>query len=259
MHHEYPYKDYKNAESAEVSRKIDEWHLERKGRFTASKAYRLIIKRENVEGMFGTGAKTYIMEKAVEMVTRFWERPGVDEADSILHGHAHEYLGFKEYVYATGNTSMKYLGTETPVFFKHFDFPDEFGGTPDAVQIENSSSISLGLEIKCPKDPMVHFNRLTWKDQWDLKENYMLCYAQCQALMMCTGAPEWHFISFDERQILRKYRSKIISIKPDKSFQNNLEVRIRCAAKEKYRIISEHLGIQVSNFDEFTRTFASIG
>lgn len=250
------YKDYKRTESSEVGDRIDQWHLERKGKFTASRAWKLLVKGVGDE-MFGRGAKTYIEDKAVEMVTRFWERPGVDDADPILHGYAHEFEAYKEYVHVTKNTSLRYLGTEKPVFFTHHKFPEEFGGTPDGVLIENSSSISLGLEIKCPKDPKVHFQRLKWVDQWDVKDNYGLCYAQCQALMMCTDAPEWHFISFDERQIYRKYRSKIITIKPDKNFQNGLEVRIRQASKEKYRIISEHLGISVSNYEEFTREFSA--
>lgn len=237
--------------------KIDEWHVIRRGKFTASHSWKLQSKGVG-DQMFGAGARTYIEEKAVEMVTRYWERPGVDDADPILHGYAHEFMGYKEYVYVTGNSSVKYLGTETPVFFAHFDFPDEFGGTPDGVQIENGSSISLGLEIKCPKDPKIHFQRLKWKTQWDLKDNYPLCYSQCQSLMMCTGAPEWHFISFDDRQMLRKYKSKVISIKPDKNFQNNLEVRIRQAAKEKYKVISEFMDIQVSNYEDFSRAFANV-
>lgn len=233
--------------------KIEEWQLDRKGKFTASNAWKLLSKGSG-DTMFGTGAWTYIEERAVEMTTKVWECTGLDQAEPLLHGHAHEHLAFMEYIYVTKNLPMRYMGSGAPVFFKHFDFPDEFGGTPDGILIDGSS-ISMGLEIKCPKDPKVHFQRLKWKDQWDLKDNYMLCYAQCQSLMMCTDAPEWHFISFDERQTMRKYRSKIIVVKPDKNFQNNIEVRVRQAAKEKYRIISEHLGIQVSNYSEYIQFF----
>jgi hypothetical protein len=72
---------------------------------------------------------------------------------------------------------------------------------------------------------------------------------------MCTGAKQWDFVSFDDRQIVRTKKIKIIEIKPDKNFQNNLEVRLRQAIKEKYRIISEHYGIEVANRTEFIQKF----
>jgi hypothetical protein len=233
--------------------KIDEWHLRRRTRFTASENYKLLIA--GTGQMFGVGAWTYIKHKALEMTTVMQERPELDEAKSILHGRAHEYPGFVEYVKRTGNHGITYLGDDDPMFYPYKALAEESGGTPDCAFITDSGLITHGAEIKCPKNSMYHFERLKWKSQWDVKDNYILAYTQCQFLMMCTEAKQWDFASFDDRQIVREKKIKIIPIYPDKNFQNNLEVRIRQAIKEKYRIISEHYGIEVTNRTEFIQKF----
>jgi hypothetical protein len=237
--------------------KIDQWHMKRRGKFTASEAFKLLAPKKGDE-LFGAGAWTYIKEKAIEMTTKIWDRPELDQVESLLHGRVHEYPAYDTYVKTTRNTSLTYLGDENPIFVPHPILVDEFGGTPDCAYITEDGRITFGVEIKCPKQPGVHFERLKWKDQFDLKMNYLLCYTQIQSLMMCTGAEEWHFISYDERQILKPAKIKIIEVKPDKIFQSSLELRIKQAIKEKYRIISEYYadyGIVVTNRQEFNEKF----
>lgn len=234
--------------------KIDEWHMRRRARFTASENYKLFSPAKG-NAMFGEGAWTYIKQKALEMTTVMQDRPELDEAKSILHGRAHEYPGFVEYVKRTGNHGFTYLGDDNPMFYPYKPLAEESGGTPDCGYITDDGLIIHGAEIKCPKNSMYHYDRLKWKNQWDVKDNYILCYTQCQFLMMCTGAEQWDFVSFDDRQIVREKKIKIIPIKPDKNFQNNLEVRIRQAIKEKYLNISEHYGIEVTNRTEFIQKF----
>jgi hypothetical protein len=238
---------------SEVEARTDEWHKSRWTRFSASEMYKLLVPGKSE--MFGPGAWTYIEQKALEMTTKMWERPEVEEAKSILHGRVHEFPGFLEYVRITGNNEIMYLGDENPMFYPYKPLAEESGGTPDCANITSSGLIDMGAEIKCPKNPINHFRRLKWKDQWDVKTEYIQCYSQCQFLMMCTGAKQWDFVSFDDRQIIRAKKIKIIEIKPDKNFQNNLEVRLRQAIKEKYRIISEHYGIEVANRTEFIQKF----
>jgi hypothetical protein len=48
--------------------------------------------------------------------------------------------------------------------------------------------VDFGAEIKCPKNPLNHFERLKWKDQWDIQQHYPQAYIQIQNLMMITGA-----------------------------------------------------------------------
>jgi len=234
--------------------KIDRWHLARWSCFTASENYKLLAPAKG-NAMFGDGALTYIEQKALEMTTRMHERPELDEAKSILHGRAHEYPAFVEYRERTGYHSFTYLGDDNPMFYPYRPLAEESGGTPDCGNITTEGLIDIGAEIKCPKNPINHFRRLKWKDQWDVYKEYIQCYTQCQFLMMCTGAKQWDFVSFDDRQIVRSKKIKIIEIKPDKNFQNNLEVRLRQAIKEKYRIISDHYGIEVANRTEFIQKF----
>lgn len=246
--------------------KIDEWHLKRRGKFTASECHKLWLSgssagkgnKEAKESMFSPGGWTYIKSKAFEMTTNMWQRPELEEVESLLHGRAHEYPAYDMYVKTTRNTELIYMGDENPIFCPHPTLVDEFGGTPDSAIITPEGTIPFGVEIKCPKNPNFHCERLKWKSQWDIKENYMLVYAQIQALMMCTGAKEWHFVSYDERQILKPARIKIIEVKPDIPFQTTLLIRIKQAISEKYRIISDYYkdyGIVVSNRQEFNEKF----
>jgi hypothetical protein len=238
---------------SEVEARLDEWHKRRWTRFTASENYKLLVPGSG--SMFGTGAITYIEQKALEMTTKMWERPELEETKSILYGRAHEYPAYVEYKKVTRNDDIIYFGDETPMFYPYKPLAEESGGTPDCASVTNEGIIFHGAEIKCPKNPINHFRRLKWKDQWDVKTEYIQCYTQCQFLMMCTGAEQWDFVSYDDRQIVRAKKIKIIEIKPDKNFQNNMEVRLRQAIKEKYRIISEHYGIEVANRAEFIKKF----
>lgn len=233
--------------------KRDDWHRRRWARFSASESYKLLVPGK--DQMFGPGAWTYIKQKALEMTTKMVERPELEEAKSILHGRANEYPAYLEYKHQTRNHSITYLGDDNPMFYPYKPLAEEAGGTPDCANITDTGLIDFGVEIKCPKNPMNHFDRLVWRDQWDVKENYILCYTQIQMLMMCTGALEWHFVSYDDRQLVRSKRIKIIEVKPEKKFQDNLEMRIRQAIKEKYRLISKHYEIDVKNRTEFIQQF----
>lgn len=205
--------------------------------------------------MFGAGALSYIEKKAIEMTTKMWDRPELEEVKSLLHGKAHEYDGFCEYVKVTCNSGMQYFGEENPIFYPYEPFAEEAGGSPDcafiSITADGDGKIDVGAEIKCPKDPAIHSKRLEWKDQYDIRENYILAYTQMQTLLMCTGAFEWHFVSYDPRQIFKRDRVKIIAVKPDKNFQNNLEIRLKQAIRDKYKLISMRHRIQVTNRDEF--------
>src|ERR1051326_6565602 len=205
---------------------IDKWHLERWSKFTSSENFKLLIKPTSSDKFWSVGALTYIEQKAIEAVTRLEERPELDEVDSLLHGKVYEQPAFQEYVRVTKNYSITYMGSENPIFIYDESLPEESGGTPDAANITKDHKIDMGVELKCPKKSSYHFKRLNWKGQWDIKENYALVYTQIQHLMMITGATEWHFASFDDRQLYTSKKIKIIPVYPDQKFQDNLEIRI---------------------------------
>jgi hypothetical protein len=219
---------------------VDDWHLQRWGKFTASENNKLFAAGTGTN-LFGVGAVSYIKAKAIQMCTDMHERPELEEVASLLHGKAHEFPAFQMYIQRTRNFRMAYLGDETPVFLDHEDLMYEAGGTPDAGIIDfKKGKVELGLEIKCPKNSQYHFDRLLWKDQWDVKEKYPLVYTQIQHLLMITKAPEWHFASFDDRFKQDSKKIKIIEVKPDIAYQGKLMIRLEKAISEKYRLIALH-------------------
>lgn len=226
----------------EVNDVKDKWFLERWTKFTASENYKLLLNG-TVGNVFGEGAYNYIKKKAFEMASVMWERPELEEAKALRHGGIYEFPAFQAYVNASKNYSMTYLGSDTPLFIPDPTMIKESGGSPDAVNYDSGMKIDAGAEIKCPWNPMVHWERLKWKDQWDIKGNYMLCYTQIQNLMMITGAQIWQFISFDERMKIKRLQVKIIDVLPDKKFQDNLHFRLIRAVEEKYKIFNEYTSL----------------
>lgn len=217
----------------------DQWFLERWTKFTASENYKL-LSNDRSGSVFGEPAWNYIKQKAFEMASVMWERPELEEAKALLHGRMYEFPAFKAYIEVTKNYSMKYLGSDTPLFLIYPPLEKESGGSPDVVNYDSTYKIDAGAEIKCPKNPINHFDRLKWNDQWDLKQNYMQCYVQIQNLMLITGASIWQFISFDERMKNKKLQTKIIDVLPDKKMQDNLHLRLFKAVEEKYKIFDEY-------------------
>lgn len=212
----------------------DKWFIDRWGKFTASECHKLLTKGSGTE-MFGAGARTYIKKKAIEKETEFWENPRLEFVKPILWGKRYEEPAFDHYVRVTGNKSMRYMGTETPLFLT---YNEDSGGSPDGLMgIEDV--IELGLELKCPEQSSVHWDHLGLKDQFDLKEYTIEYYSQIQFLLMITKAPCFHFASFDERYKDFRKRMHIVEVFPEKAFQSGLNIRILQAAKERDKIISE--------------------
>lgn len=212
--------------------KVDKWHLDRHSNFTSSENWKLLGVGKDGTGFSQTGL-TYIMQKAVDTMTVLSERPELENVKSFLHGKMYEEPAFNRYVSDTKNYNMRYFGSENPVYLK---FNDHSGGSPDSL-MGQADVIHLVGEIKCPKNSNIHFENLEFKTQWDLKEKRLPLYTQVQDLMRITGALLGHSISYDERFKNRKLQIKIIEILPDKKFQDNLEVRIYNAQKEKLKII----------------------
>jgi hypothetical protein len=232
--------------------KIEEWLLIRRAKLTCGENFKLLpASTQSKDRMWSTTALTYIETKAIEMSTSVWERPEMDNVESLLHGKMYEYPAFERYVKETKNYSMNYMGTENPKFIQHPGMEEESGGTPDMVNVTDTGGIDYLGEIKCPSNPAYHFRRLTWSSQFDIKENYLSCYTQMQNLMLITGAMGCDFISYDERQLSHSKKIKIIEVKPDRKFIDNLELRINLAVKEKYRILSAHMGVELKCKEDY--------
>ena len=222
-----------------ASADLDQWHLARWSKFTASENHKLLTLTGGTS-MFSAGGYTYIKDKVLQMTTHMVERPELEEVKSLLHGKMYEYPAYKETVRLTGY-NLIYMGEENPLFLEYEPLAKDSGGSPDSLLLNSSASVDIVAEFKCPKNSMLHFDRLKWVNQWDVKEGYLSCYSQIQNLMMITGAPLGLFVSFDDRQIRHDKKAKIIEILPDKKFQDNLDIKLRMAVKEKYRIFEEYM------------------
>ena len=214
--------------------KKDLWFINRHGKFTSSEIWKLIPTAKDGRGFSQTGW-TYIEQKAMESETVLWERPELEYVEALFHGKMFEQPAYEHYVRMTGNTSMRHFGSEEPVYL---DYNKYSGGSPDGLMGQDTT-IHIGLEIKCPKNSNNHWKYCKMKDQFDLKQIRPEYYAQVQHLLMITKAPVWHWFSYDERFKNQNKRGKLIEVFPDQKFQDNLEVRIKMAQKEKLKIIEE--------------------
>lgn len=224
-------------------KEFDEWLLKRRSRFTSSENFRLIGTPSAFDG--------YVEEKTIELCTTQWERPELEFVSSLLWGRVYEEPAANRYMKETKNYSMSYIGREQPIFYIDKTMPDECGGSPDMANILADSSIDYLTEIKCPRNPAYHFKRLSWTNQFDIKENYMQCYTQMQDLIRVTGAFGCDFVSYDERQVAKSKQIKIIEVKPDRKFIDNLEIKLHTAVREKYKLLSKHYGVEIKNRTEF--------
>lgn len=223
--------------------KIDEWFKKRRSKFTCSENYKL--------SKDGIGRNSYIESKVIELTTKFYQRPELEEVEALRHGKANEWPSAERYFNETKNFSMTYLGDENPTFFPNENNPEESGGTPDMVNILKTGKVDYGCELKNPVNPAYHFRRLKWKNQWDIKEGYPSCYCQIQDLIRITGAFGWDFVSHDDRQLSKKNQIVIIEVKPDRKFIDNLELRIELAIKDKYKLLSDHIGVELKSKKDY--------
>lgn len=210
----------------------DQWLIEKQGKFSSSEIGKLLIGGKKGE-LFGAGAMTYIRQKAVEEMTDLWERPAMDEVKSFLNGKVYEEPAFEMYKKVSRNYSMRYFGSYNPLYLS---YNEHSGGSPDGIMGEGET-ILWTLELKCPINPSVHFDHLGFKSQWDLKEYNQEYYAQVQFILMITKADGTHWCSYSEIFKDPKKKIKIIDVLPDGNFQNNIEVRLLQAIKEKNKII----------------------
>lgn len=215
----------------------DKWMAERLGKFTASLIGRLMISGKKPGELFSAGAWNYIRQVAIEKITFLFERPELDEVKSLLHGKVHEEPAFDLYKKVTRNNSMRYFGSMEPLFL---NYNEDSGGSPDGI-MGVGETIEWTLELKCPRNPSVHFDYLQMNSQFDLKEYSVDYYSQVQFTLMLTKANGGHFVSYDDRYRNPAHRIKVIEVLPDQKFQNDLEMRLQKAIKERNKII-ESLG-----------------
>jgi len=162
-----------------------EWLLQRRGKFTASEFHRLLAYPAKNE--LPAGAKTYCLEKAVEMLTE------MDESESFVSydmqwGIKNELGAIKAFSEATGHIVTN-AGHEQNFIM----LGDDVGCTPDGL-----IGLRSAVEVKCPKSK-THFKYKMIRCAAELKVECPDYYWQIMGSLYVTGRDSWYFISFDPR------------------------------------------------------------
>lgn len=169
-----------------MNQRTDEWFEIRKGKFTGSEIWKLMVEPKNKNESLSETAKGYIIEKIVEQYS-------IDDSEplttiSMQWGIDNEPLAKKWYSKFTGNsiTDCTYI--------HHKLFPMNAGGSPDGY-LENKNAI---IEIKCPYNGVNHIKHIMTESQY-MKQECKDYYWQMQFYMMIMDADYCDFISFDPR------------------------------------------------------------
>jgi hypothetical protein len=181
---------------------------ERFGKFTASEIWKLLVGGKAKGDIFGETAKTYIKEKAVEILTQ--RRKDSFGSRATDWGNEWEYKAIKEYNCANF-VDVEYFGSNNPKFFPCPNFETYAGGSPDFI-INN-----IVGEVKCPYDSINHLDNLNLNTQEDFKKLHKEYYSQIQFNIHCTGSEYAHFVSYDWRFVKEEQQLLIFQIDKDQA------------------------------------------
>lgn len=169
-----------------MEQKSEEWLQLRKGKFTGSEIWKLLVEPRNKTELFSDTTKSYIFEKIAEEVST--ESPERFVTTAMQWGNDFESLAKKWYSKLSGN-----IITEIP-FIHHPIHSANVGGSPDGY-IESNNSI---IEIKCPYNPSNHIKHILCNAE-NMKSELKEYYWQMQFYIECMKAEYCDFISFDPR------------------------------------------------------------
>lgn len=194
-----------------IVQRTDEWHEQRKGKFTASEIYKLM----GIKALGETG-KGYAFDKAVEELYGETEENFVSY--DMQRGIELEPLAFAKFQELK---EPEFLQVETCGFF---NFGESAGASPDGLVGEDAI-----LEIKCPK-PSTFFKLVATNE---IKDQYLY---QMQLQMMATKRNKAHFFNYCVIDGV-EYWHEIIVTKDD-VICDKMEARIKEAAELKNEYIN---------------------
>ena len=155
----------------EQLQRIESWHEQRKGKFTASE----IIKILGIKGIGETG-KSYAIDKAIEQLYGEFEERFISY--DMQNGIDTEPLAFAKF---KEMKSLEFLEVTNCGFFENCEHS---GASPDGLVSDNAI-----LEIKCPKS--ITFFKLVATNEVDAKY-----YAQMQMQMLSTNRNKAYFFNY---------------------------------------------------------------
>jgi exodeoxyribonuclease (lambda-induced) len=190
----------------------NEWHEQRRGKFTASE----IVKLLGVKGLGETG-KSYAFDKAIEQL--FGEMEESFISYDMQRGIDLEPLAFAKFKEIK---ELEFIEVSNCGFF---EYENEAGASPDGLVGEDAI-----LEIKCPRSTT--FFKLVATNEIDSKY-----YAQMQLQMMATNRNKAHFFNYLVHEGM-EYWHEII-IERDEVLCAKIEERIKEALEIKNEYINK--------------------
>jgi hypothetical protein len=202
---------------------FEQWQLDRLGKFTASETWKLVEKGKGGE-YFGKGAKTYIRQKAAEILTLEPINGGRTNGMALEWGSAHEHEAVVRFQKENPGIEVIYYGGAAPKFFQ---YSSNSGGSPDGCGDDGSV-----LEIKCPFNSGEHLEHIFISDAEELKSYYPECYWQMVFNMICTDQKIAHFISYDPRFADESLQFKQLTIELNDEDADIIKERVAEAEKQ---------------------------
>jgi len=194
-----------------ILQRSDEWHEQRKGKFTASEVYKLM----GIKALGETG-KGYAFDKAVEEL--YGETEETFVSYDMQRGIELEPLAFAKFQELK---DPEFLQVETCGFF---NFGESAGASPDGIVGEDAI-----LEIKCPK-PSTFFKLVATNE---IKDQYLY---QMQLQMLATNRNKAYFFNYCIIDGI-EYWHEIIVTKDD-VICDKMEARIKEASELKQEYIN---------------------
>lgn len=217
-----------------MEQRTKEWFLARKGKFTASEIYNLLVSSKKKDELFGETAISYIKEKVSEYLMNddvFSEIQELNFSNAATRwGNSYEGEARNLYMEMTG------MGIYETGFVEYTRYS---GGSPDGVNEDGKGLI----EIKCPFNSSKHIDFMMMEKPDDLLKLSKQYYYQCQANMMFCQMEYLDFISYDPR-LSPLLRMKILRIP---------------ARKEDFETIRHRIEIAESILDEIVQYVTKIG
>lgn len=228
------YQSYFLDESKDSEKaKVEAWLRKKWGRFSASQMFHLNVPGKAGE-IFSPGGITYIEQVACEAHTIYNDEESV-ESKAMKIGKIREPQSFAFLSRLLGFDGLQYFGGDNPIFDLYC--PDS-GVSPDCKAMLPDGTVSFGAELKNPTRKVHMFYLRNIKDQLDLKRISDEYYAQVQMALMKYKCDHWLWCSHNE-YFPFKNRMKIVEVKTDERYQQNMAIRIKMAVKMKYKIIEE--------------------
>lgn len=230
------------------------WEISRLGKFTSSRIDDLLTPPKSAEdkkaGNLGETAKTYIKERAAEIITGTTRQITNWAMD---WGNTYEPVAAEQLLQVYPD--MAYLGKENPRFFRYSDFS---GGSPDGWDLIKK----LVFEIKCPENPANHVEYCLLSTGLDLKKAERAYYHQIQMNMLCV-AKEFGFDFSEMKAVFASYcpivnepyiTLKTLVIEPDMEFYEKISKVIARAESELADIVwslnKTHASVIIASKDE---------